>query len=1125
MQITTNLNTFLKEETQMALTQTQVSQLYVALFGRASEGEGNTFWQAEANQATAANAMLATSAASTYFGTSLNSNQAFVEHIYLNTLGKTATQDPDGIAFWVSALATNSRGFVVAELIKSATDVATAGAAQDQFNNRVEVSNYMAATVQAAPADYATSTAFTSAAKPTGALNVTNDDATVTTAKAEVDTLTIDGTTFTLTTGTDSFVGTAASDLFTSANGTLAAADTILDSSSTDHDIMNAEVTVNGLAPRLQNIETINVNGKYTTTGIDLASISGTTDLNLTTSIVGGTATVTNAATINAANINAGSSISTLSVTATASGTRGTVNVNGGAANVLVQGGSALDAFDVTTTGNVTIGSVVPMTSIDTVVVNLSDAATTITGDTALGSLTINQTGVAGVVTVGGRLTEDVTAVATAKTTVTGDKDLTIKVANLDVTDTAIVNTGTGTLTVKITDSAAAIDLVDVQANVVDFSVTGAGTYTTNANSTVKLTADLGAGVFNQGNTTGATALAAGAGTLVMQVAQSQATSTTTGAQVGTLLLSANPDTAADTANSAVITLADLALHANTNTVVISGSDSLTLTALSNNGDEVISAANMTGVLKIVTVDAASTMVLGSGNDVIGTVSGNTVTGVQTIHAGAGNDTIVFGAAAGASTIDGQDGNDTITLTGSLAANTVTGGAGNDTITGGTVVDTIDAGAGDDVINGAAGADLITTGTGTDTITIASTEDDDVIADFTLGTDVIVLTGAAVGATTITVADATVASSVYSEFGTAHTFTLTGVTATDLSSAVRLGSASAAFVALAASTITAGSLADNISTAANNGVNTIVLGAGDDKFTGGSGIDTITGGEGNDTFIVGSAQDVIKDLSGGDIVQSATSGFLATVTADWTATASSTLTATAGAEGTLTLNEGISVNADALTLDAATSGLTFTVKTTNTTASTITGTKGADVINGGDAADTLSGNNGDDAIVAGKGDDTITGGEGADTITGGLGSDTINLTEQVTAVDTVKFALTTEGADTISGFVTGSDVLTFAEAAFVTTVAWAAHALDVTVNANNYAETATALSTTGQDLDGTAGAGADGFIVVGAATGTAGVSIYWTTDMSDTTTTNSTLIATLTGINTTQIADTDFVGY
>ena len=29
----------------MALTKTQISKLYVAIFGRASEGEGNLYWQ------------------------------------------------------------------------------------------------------------------------------------------------------------------------------------------------------------------------------------------------------------------------------------------------------------------------------------------------------------------------------------------------------------------------------------------------------------------------------------------------------------------------------------------------------------------------------------------------------------------------------------------------------------------------------------------------------------------------------------------------------------------------------------------------------------------------------------------------------------------------------------------------------------------------------------------------------------------------------------------------------------------------------------------------------------------------------------------------------------------------
>ena len=134
----------------MALTQTQVSQLYVALFGRASEGEGNAFWQQSSSMLSAANAILGTDAAAEYFGDTLNDNQAFIEFIYANTLGKTIEQDPAGIAFWVAALDTGTtKGEVVTALIDAvyqyadSTDPLTK-AAYEQFVNRVEVSNYAA---------------------------------------------------------------------------------------------------------------------------------------------------------------------------------------------------------------------------------------------------------------------------------------------------------------------------------------------------------------------------------------------------------------------------------------------------------------------------------------------------------------------------------------------------------------------------------------------------------------------------------------------------------------------------------------------------------------------------------------------------------------------------------------------------------------------------------------------------------------------------------------------------------------------------------------------------------------------------------------------------------------------
>ena len=154
------------------LTKAEVSQLYVAIFNRASEGEGNAYWQKQGSISSVANQMLATSDAKGYFGTSLNTNQSFIEHIYKNTLNKTYTEDKSGIDYWVAQLNNgSSRGDVVASLINAIGSYAPGGSnynatdtktvtAYNQFNNRVSVSDYMADHVFSAPSDYASSTSF-----------------------------------------------------------------------------------------------------------------------------------------------------------------------------------------------------------------------------------------------------------------------------------------------------------------------------------------------------------------------------------------------------------------------------------------------------------------------------------------------------------------------------------------------------------------------------------------------------------------------------------------------------------------------------------------------------------------------------------------------------------------------------------------------------------------------------------------------------------------------------------------------------------------------------------------------------------------------------------------------------
>jgi hypothetical protein len=178
------------------LTQTQVSELYVSIFNRASEGEGNIYWQSQPDMAAAATAMLATLAAQNYFGTSLNSNHAFIEHIYLNTLNKEYWDDPIGITYWVNLLDNGkSRGEVVAELVSVIGDYAPGGPyydpddqatvmAYNQFNNRVAVSSYMAEVVDTPPEGWETITQLGSAS-----LNVTDEVNSVNLAKQFIDTL------------------------------------------------------------------------------------------------------------------------------------------------------------------------------------------------------------------------------------------------------------------------------------------------------------------------------------------------------------------------------------------------------------------------------------------------------------------------------------------------------------------------------------------------------------------------------------------------------------------------------------------------------------------------------------------------------------------------------------------------------------------------------------------------------------------------------------------------------------------------------------------------------------------------------------------------------------------------
>lgn len=69
----------------------------------------------------------------------------------------------------------------------------------------------------------------------------------------------------------------------------------------------------------------------------------------------------------------------------------------------------------------------------------------------------------------------------------------------------------------------------------------------------------------------------------------------------------------------------------------------------------------------------------------------------------------------------------------------------------------------------------------------------------------------------------------------------------------------------------------------------------------------------------------------------------------------------------------------------------------------------------------VTGAGGADTIVGGAGADTITGGAGADTLTGGLGADTFAYASTTIA------GLTAEGGDSITDFLSGTDIISFAD--------------------------------------------------------------------------------------------------
>jgi|GEM_PF-3741374 surface layer protein sapB9 len=146
------------------LDKTDISKLYVSLFGRVSEKEGNDYWvntssSSKMDMAKMADNILELDIVKQYFGDSLKINFNFINFIYENTLNKSAFSgkgmevDAAGVEYWTNALNTGAftKGQIVAEMIKAVYDPKYNELdAAKLFKNKVALSNETANTIKSA---------------------------------------------------------------------------------------------------------------------------------------------------------------------------------------------------------------------------------------------------------------------------------------------------------------------------------------------------------------------------------------------------------------------------------------------------------------------------------------------------------------------------------------------------------------------------------------------------------------------------------------------------------------------------------------------------------------------------------------------------------------------------------------------------------------------------------------------------------------------------------------------------------------------------------------------------------------------------------------------------------------
>jgi trimeric autotransporter adhesin len=803
----------------------------------------------------------------------------------------------------------------------------------------------------------------------------------------------VSGSTFTLTTATNNFTGTASDDTFDaslSANSlqTLSSLDNLNGGEGADtlSAVLNAASTIR---PTVTSIETFELTSNNDSAIWDMSSVSGTTAVinvgstnnfgvkniastDLSIKVQSSVASKTQTFTYLDSALSG-----TNTATVTLDGALGTValaNTSGGSTvrleTVAIVGAGADSAVTLDLSGSKTTSVTVSgNTSLDLDNAALASTVTTVDGSAATGAFTIQTNSSAVNPTVTGGSGNDTIRINGANTAsvVGGAGNDTIKFeATFEATDAVAGGDGVDTLSI-LDDADSSNDTYTIAdatlAKVTGIEVIAAEDATTADMSSLVVT--LGANAQASGVTT-LTQSTGGALTATMGVAYTN--DLTVNLKTGALNVSASGQ--ANVLNvKGIVADFDGTITGGTST-----SDKLTMT-VDNSSATLTNVTAVENILFVADGVKTATLVLVDGNI-------------------AATKSLTIDASALTNNLS------SVTITDSAEADATTsivftGGAGNDVITLGAGNDNVSMGAGNDTVKfGAATAvtssDTIEGGTGTNKIVVADLANGGTDVSYTIY-DSALVNKTNISSIEIDDFDSNDQAHLTVTLGAnAQAMGLTKIT-TDLYGDLN-GTVTTDFTG----TITLDNSTNLASVSADNTVNFAVA-------TGGSA-----------TIVAKFAQDIAN-------VMTVTGGSGDSDTISLVAVASTSLTATELAS--LTKFEKLTVSSDVAAVDVtlsnnnAASGVTFTVDasalTSGTNAINLIGTAEADAklyVIGGAGADTLTGGSGADSLYGGSGIDTVNGGSGADYIEGGAGNDTsLNGDDGVDTVDGGA------GNDTITG--------------------------------------------------------------------------------------------------------------